>query len=266
MASSQSTHLTLIIDLLENVRWKEIQGKVIEISRLAIVSGEYGGFGTSVTEAVVLEALNHQDMPQPGAEHPVVTSLILRERFPIIRDSTIIQVELRYKRPGGADPTPPGFAWVPSGGAGLEEIETQLDRNGDQITVEHNDVTQGGVIRPLMPRPELEFEWTGQSDSPGQLAIGYVGKTNLENWQLGAPGTWLCMSVFFDIADPSTVPVTYKYSMKFRHKDDGTGAGWNPQVVFTDPETGEPPAGLDSVNGYKVIPWYLRVSFEGLPL
>lgn len=258
----------VIIDLLENVRWKEVQGQVTEISRLALVHGNLSGAdigGVAIAESVVAEALNHPDMPQPGVEHEVVAGLFLDERVPIIRDRTIIKIELRYKRPGGADPTPPGMAWVPSGGAGLEEIETQFDRNGEQITVFH-DRELGGTIHPLMPRPELTFDWTEQADIPGQLVIDFVGKTNLETWQLGLPGTWLCMSVFFDIVNASTIPVTYKYSMKFRYKDDGTGAGWNPQVIFIDPETGEPPTGLVEGVGYKVIPWYIQVSFAGLPL
>lgn len=256
---------TLTIDLLEGVRWREDKGVVKEISRLAIVSDLHlgSGFGNAA-EHVVRIALNHADMPQPGDPHPAETGLFLAERFPIARSTRIVQIELRYKIPGLIDQPPPGEPWTLRGGASLEEIETHIDRDGNQITVEHNGVPQGGVIRPLMPRRELHAEWKGQSMLPGDLVDAYVGKTNLTLWQGGLAGTWLCTELTFDPADQTQTPVLYRYNASFRQKDDD-GSGHDPQVVFHDRESGEPPVGLVAGVGYKTIPWYLRVEFNALP-
>lgn len=258
---------TLTIDLLEGVRWREHKGVVREVSRLAIVSGitdTFGQQGASDGEAVIPVALNHTDMPQPGEEHPLLTGMVLEDRFVVPRSTKIIQVELRYKVPGG-DPPPPGQPWTLSGGASLEEIESQLDRNGNQIVVTHNGRPQGGVIRPLMPRRVLHARWTGQSMFPGDLVDAYAGKTNLSDWQGGLPGTWLCLDIDFDPVDVRADPVLYEYNASFRHKDDGGGEGHDPQIVFIDPETGQPPPGLVAGEGFKTIPWYLRAEFNALP-
>ena len=257
----------LTIDIIEGVRWREEKGVVKEVSRLAIVSGistGIGGVGGS-GERIVPAALNHTDMPQPGDPHDEVTGLVLMDRFPIARSTRIIQIELRYKHPNAIDPPPPGEPWTLSGGASLEEIETQIDRDGNQIIVIHNEVIQGGVIRPLMPRRELHAQWTGQSMFPGDLVDAFVGKTNLSDWQGGLPGTWLCLDIDFDIADPNQQPPLYEYNAHFRHKDDEDGAGHDPQVVFVDPDTGEPPPGLVAGEGYKIITWYRQAEFNALP-
>lgn len=265
-----ATTPTLVIDILEGVRWLEENGVVKEVSRVAVVSnilatyGQQGDFGT-IGEGVIVIALNHADMPQPGDPHPLLSHLFVVDRFPIARSTRIIQVEIRYKIPGGIDPPPPGQPWTLSGGASLEEIETQVDRNGNQITVTHGGKTQGGVIRPLMPRRELNARWTGQSVFPGDLVDAYAGKTNLSLWQGGLQGTWLCLDIDFDIADPDQTPPLYEYNAHFRHKDDNDGAGHDPQVVYIDPETGQPPPGLVEGEGYKIILWYFQAEFNALP-
>lgn len=253
------------IDILEGARWVEEPGGVKEISRLALASGFQPGGGLGgVGEIIIALALNHTDMPKRGDEHPIETGLVLANRFAIVRDTGVVQVELRYKVPGLIDQPPPGEPWTLRGGASLEEIETQIDRDGNQITVSHNDKTQGGVIRPLMPRRELHAEWTNQSMFPGALVDAYVGKTNLSEWQGGPPGTWLCTELTFDPANVDKTPVLYRFNGSFRQKDDD-GSGHNPQVVFIDPETGQPPTGLVAGVGFKTIPWYLFAEFNALP-
>lgn len=59
-------------------------------------------------------------------------------------------------------------------------------------------------------------------------------------------------------------PVLYRFNASFRQKDDD-GSGHNPQVVFIDPETGQPPTGLVPGTGFKTIPWYLFAEFNSLP-
>ena len=256
---------TLDIDIIPGVRWREDKGVVTEVSRLAVVSEILvAGQTNSPGELVVAAALDHTDMPQPGDPHPVKTGLLLTGRFPIARSTRIIQIELRYTIPGLIDQPPPGEPWTLRGGASLEEIETHIDRDGNQIIVSHLGKDQGGVIRVLMPRRELHAEWKGQSMFPGDLVDAYVGKVNLSTWQAGLAGTWLCTELTFDPADINQTPVLYRYNASFRQKDDD-GAGQQPQVVFVDPETGQPPPGLVSGVGYKTIPWYLGAEFNALP-
>lgn len=265
--------ITVLIDILDNVRWREVQGTITEISRVALV--QLKGLPPNVPsnlagESIVTIALRNSEVPQPGAPHPVVHGLFVVERFPIIRSRVIVQIEIRYKRPNLEQP-PPGEAWVPSGGAGLEEISTQLDRNGTQIITEHEGIIQGGQIHPLMPRRELQFSWSAQADTPGQLVDAYVGKVNSDTWQNGSPRTWLCMSFNFGIANAATTPVTYDFTANFRQKDDGTvndsgePTGHDPQIIFIDPETGKPPSNLVAGEGYKTVVWYDEAVFGNLP-
>ena len=256
---------TLKIDILEGVRWREEQGVIKEVSRLAIVSDLEPG---TIGEQVIADALNDLNMPQPGDGHPLLTGLVLADRFPIARDPTIIQIELRYKIPGLIDPPPPGAPWTIEGGTALDQIQTYKNAaNGEQIILTHNGVPQGGHIVVVEPMREITFGWVRQSLDPYMAYDGYVGKLNDAPFIHGRELTWMCMSAPFTLIDPNTNPPTWKFSMTFNHKDDGSSPviGHQPQAVYIDPDTGQPPPGLVPDEGFQVIPYYQVANFNSLP-
>ena len=247
----------ITIDIIEGARWREEDGVVTEISRLAIASGLSGG------EQSFTEALKHTSMPQPGASHPLKGHLIVRARNPVAISGKIIQVEIVYKQLGSLDEQPPpGTNSVVGGETALEQIKTEFDKFGNQITLTHNGITRGGSVNIQRPRDRLTFTRIEQSLAPGVITRAFTGKTNLFLWNGGIPGTWLCDRIPFDQENPTLKPPSYRFSYQFKH-DPG---GWNPQVVFIDPETGEPPPDLVSGEGFKTVEIYDQVNFDFLGL
>ena len=94
----------ITIDIIENARWVEEQGKVLEISRVAILHGltiPPGFPGTQPRDAILRAALDEPDLPQPGDRHPIARDLILRLRRPNALGPTMVHVVLVSKLPGG---------------------------------------------------------------------------------------------------------------------------------------------------------------------
>lgn len=249
----------VVMDLIENARVRETDGIPIEVVRVALISGLQGGI-TSIPEALYNQG---PALPLPGSVHPSLrfSNLFLRERQLVAREGTIVQLEMYYRR-RDVHETPPGFNSVISGGTSLEQIETEKDRDGNQITVEHQGRKQGGRIHPLMPRRELHFERVETSQTPGSITDAYVGKVNLGVYQGGAEGTWLCTDIKFTLADITQPIPTWNFRYDFRHK----GEGHDPDVWYVEADTGEPGVDLIEFVGKKKIPWYLTANFAALNL
>lgn len=248
----------VILDIIENARWREIDGVVVEVSRLAIVRDI--DLGSGERERLLSIALNTAGVPVPGSLHPIVPGLRLRDRVANPLGRTIAQIELRYYSAAVEDIPPFGFDSTVSGSIDIEQIETQLDKNGDQITVSHNDIIQGGSVLVTMPRRALSFTTVEQSSAPGALAEAYAGKVNSVTWQGGTPGTWICLGVPFEPVDRASNPPSWRYRFDFRHRVEGH----DPTVIYIDPETGAPPPGLTAGVGIKTIEWYEEADFHEL--
>lgn len=267
-----ATSPTLKLDLVENVRVVERDGFVTELSRGAIVYGirtvDKGIPGTGgaldPSTFAVRTALNHPDMPQPGDRHPTIPALFVRSREAVALGPSIVQVDVRYQRlDDGAGPPAPGFDYAIEGAAVAEQIESQTDRLGDQIIVEHNGIRQGATITADESRSTLRFTQSFGSAAPGVWARQWTNRVNSDAWQGDAAGTWRCMGISFRLVDPNTVPATWQFSYDFAYKQ----SGWQPKVVFVDRETGEPPADIDTgANSLalKTVDWYEAAPFLSL--
>lgn len=242
------------IDIVENARWREEKGRVVEITRVAVVSGLSQELGY---DGAFWFARIEPLIPKSGTQHPIETTCILEQRTFQALGPTMAQVELVYRRPDYEQQNWPGYDFSISGGTALEQSETQLDKNGVQITVTHQNITQGGSVTVLRPRDQITFRNRVYSSQPGVITRAYVGRTNSTAWNAGSPGTWLCESINFELEDAQSDPPGWDFTYVFRFNPNG----WNPQVVFIDPETGKPPTGLVANVGYKSVSIYDTADF-----
>ena len=246
-------------DLIENAEWREQDGLVQQITRLAIVSGLVRGLPEPIHE----QALTNAGMPQPGDAHPSETGLTVRERNVRVLGPTMLIVEVIYRR--SSIVVPPGFVATPSGSASLKMVETEFERTtGFQLSVVHDEVTQGGSINAAVPMANLSFESRLFSSAPGALALLHVGTTNDAVWQGGVAGTWLCTNIGFvlNTDNPAANPPLWEMTYDFEFDPEGH----NPAVVYIDPETGRPPPGLVDGEGVRGVLHYYQSNFDSLAL
>ena len=256
----------ITIDIIENARWVEEQGKVLEISRVAILHGltiPPGFPGTQPRDAILRAALDESELPQPNDRHPIETALILRHRRVNALGPTMVHVELIYKLPGGLEQPQPFQNMHISGSASIEQITASFDRDGTQITVEHNGDVQGGQVDITEARQEENFTGIIASANPGALLRVYANKVNSATFLGISPGFWFCPGVSWESEDLSLDIPTWRVGFQFRLRD-GDILPWDPRVVYIDAETGQPPSDLQDGIGFKIIPWYFSINFNNI--
>ena len=262
---------TVQVDLIDGARYRERDGKLVEISRVAIISG----LPVRPTDLVLNSAraflqLNGQG---PQTPHPTHTNLTLRDRVLRPLDPTIVIAELVYSLPGD-QPAPPNFPIAVAGGASSAQIETMVDRDGVPITVEHppgSGIKQGGVIHPLVAEETLRLSEVAQSSDPTLTQRVFSNTVNEGPFffDCGAIArTWLIEEIAFELLDAESTPLpTWSFRYSLRKKPiviAGIAGSHDPQVFFKDPETGQPPEGLTAGVGYKTIPWHFSTNFAVL--
>ena len=252
--------MAVIQNLIEGCRIREHNGSVIELINVAVIDALPVGI------AGQLQALTTASVPQAGDEHPNIAGLFVVDRNVNPIAPTQAQVEIVYRTPDFV--APPGQSAKISGSVSAEQISTMKERDGEQIFVKHwaglgsPFLYQGGEVDVLVPRDEIQFARTEQSNNPQVIPRGYVSKVNDATWYGGAPFTWLCVDISFELSNASTTLPTYSFTYRFRHNPDGH----DPQIVYIDEQTGRPPPGLVEFIGYKTVIWYEKASFQALGL
>ena len=279
----------VIADIIEGVRLTESEGVVKSVDRAFIVHGfpTPGGVnvpedpqtGTLNKDEIIKLTLQHGSLPQPGEAHPNFDFLFVTGRTARAMSPLVIMVTVTYGLPGGGRfDAPLGTPYIMSGGSSVEQVETQIhrrdqnanpnpgDRAGDQITVEHEGVKQGGEITPFEGRAVLNFGTAFASLTPWLLVANWVNTVNDSSSFFYSPGalarTWLITELNFELSDresPFGWPI-YEFSMTMRHNPDT----WDPGVIFIDPTTGRPPEGLSAGTGYKQVIWHDERNFSNL--
>jgi len=255
---------TLTLDIFEDTLYREIDGVPQEAMRIAVVSGS-----TETTHAIIpQDALDFLDAQAdasiiPGGAHPAHEALILRDREVRALGASQVRVALMYRLFTTAPP-PVGSPSVISGGVSLEQVTTWFDRTGDDIFVSS---PQGEIeyveADVLEPRAELHFEKALQSMFPGELTVQYAGTTNSARWNAANPGTWLCTDATFESLNLNITPPWWTFRFSFRHLLNG----WDPIVVYLDPNNNRRMPGTTFANGgVKRIVWYYRQDFNNLDL
>jgi hypothetical protein len=255
---------TIIKDIMDAARWQEADGRITQIDRKVLIHDFEVPPNGHVADAVCNKALQSTLMPQPGVAHPHQGDLLLRGRVARAVSTNIVEVLLTYKLPAeGSLPDPMNYEL--SGGASIQQVQTEVVPPGrpepsGQVTVEYNGVVQGGEISPYEAIATVRFEYIAATQIPLSIVRSY---TNLVNdgtfWGFdpsAMPRTWIISEVSFERV--ALEPVTqYRFGFQLQHNPDG----WDPQVIYVDPETGRPPADLVANLGYKTIAWHNAVNF-----
>ncbi len=108
----------------------------------------------------------------------------------------------------------------------LEEYETDLDENDNQITTTFDNEIQAHRVTAY--RPVTTIVWGRPEDaSPRARADTYTNKRNSGIWNGYADGTVLCQAIKYDTTDGATWNVRYVFVVK--------PFGWGQRVVHEDP-------------------------------
>jgi hypothetical protein len=166
-------------------------------------------------------------------------------------ESIAVQLDPQHKGHGRADLTWQRWETTPTtlrGGSGLVEVPTQKDKDGNDLTVSHQGQTQVGTVNKRIHTKQLIFEVVIQEADPAAYADDFHGRLNDDTWRGGAARTWLCTVEDYEPLDLVSSPPYWRVRFRFDYRADG----WDEQVIFRDPETGRPPAGLVDGTGYIV--------------
>lgn len=236
--------------LVDNLSVSEVAGQIVEYRRVLYVRN----IAATNHPAAMTEVLTAAGMPDVG--HTVTINgddVVLEEREVTIDRDRSASVVCTYRRQETTQPTY-------RGGTALEQVTSELDRDGNQITVEDsNGIIQGGEINVLSPQSTLVAEVIESTNIPGTLSSQWAGYVNELAWNGGQPGQWLCESADFEPVDMTAIPKKWRFTYVFRRKrasETDLEPAHQPSVYFVDPETNRPPDGLVADVGYKRVNWY----------
>ena len=236
--------------LIDNLSVSEVAGQIMEYRRVLYVRN----IAATTHPAAMTEVLTSAGMPDVG--HTVTINgddVVLEEREVTIDRDKSATVICTYRRQETTQPTY-------RGGTSLEQVVSELDRDGNQITVaDSNGIIQGGEISTTSPQSTLVAEVVEATNTPGTLSSQWAGYVNEVAWNGGQPGQWLCESAEFDPVDMLATPRRWRFTYVFRRKrvsETDTEPSHQPSVYFVDPETNRPPDGLQPDVGYKRVEWY----------
>ncbi len=219
------------------------------ISRSALVSG----ISPSISgHAKIMQAFNILEL-DIGMQHPSFDNNYIRSISPTSIASDTVTFLIQYEQMTG-------FADEISGGGGLIQIETNLDRNGKAIVLEYTypddyaiDIKYAGqtdkvskliaVDKSVVPLSIKRRQIFSAIQKPQQLAESYVGKVNSDNWSVafdGATRRWKCTGIDFNYVLPifnSGKQYVYDMTYQFQYNSNA----WNESLIYVDPNTGNPP-------------------------
>lgn len=248
-----------VIDIIENARMRWIDNRLVEVARSALVQ-----LGTKVPvtqDKAVLLAKQADVIPIVGSVHPHDSTLVLHDVNGRALEPRIVMLDLVYRGP--EENMPFGETFEIEGGSVAEQIETALDEQGSQITLTHDGEMQGGTIAPYENRETIRLAETISSNAPWLISRQYSNTVNSGGFYFdatAAPRTWRFAFINYTLSSRTHVPPRWRLSYELVKNTNGH----DPQVVYVDPETGEPPPGLVQDEGYKTIPWYQEVDFSAI--
>lgn len=263
--------------LIQDLSMEEVGGAIVGLRRRVLVKGL-----STKSYAVLSEALAHPDVPAANSSPPEFPNLVLTKRLPKLSpdSQSVVEVELEYESRKFARFNREEFQFRVSGGTALRSIETQFDAYGDQIVLQHTfpaddpdypseTKDQGGTISVLRPQTTIVFQGVLRTAYPHYISSWWSGYLNSYYWAGGAPYTWMCTDVRWDLLDTSGdgvystldffMPV-WNFTFEFLY-DSNTHI---PVAVFNDPRDNRPPINLVANTGYKAIDAYPLRDFNEL--
>lgn len=257
---------TLTVNWLpETIEAVETEGALTSMRATALVTGLTDG-----DLDIIQSALTAVDASIAANSSPNATSnLILKTRTPSLLPNQQGNVKVACEWVSRAESE---YGYVFRVVGSLAQIQSEVDRFGNQITVSHTypnpnpanseyagqTIVQGGTISVMMG--ELTAIATGIESIayPDGLVAEWLVKTNSTSWRGFGSGQWLCTNVQHQLHNYKTSPKKYKFTFEFQLRR----RGWNEQVVFVDPVLGRPPSGLVAGVGIKTPVWYAQKDFN----
>ena len=249
----------------------ELTAKGWRFERICLVDGVLG------TPALkLLKATQTSGIPKIGSQYPGVAKCKLKSIIPIGLGKAQVRLRLMYDYDASANVQ---MADVEVG-ASLTSAQINTTYTGEPLTVKYKDAAkvtheQGGEISAFLPNVTISFQQT-EFTSPGAKAKKYVGKINAGGWLLdksAKEAEWLCTGILGRSND-SGKTFQVVYSFQYREWDaspSSTKDGWHARIVYTDPETGRPPADAEFVSiktfnlkGVEIYQIYETANFDDM--
>ena len=251
------------IDTTESSVVETINGyECIEVYNILDVSGD--------PRMRKFEALNADGLPRGGEQHPFpLQPLFCASRSVQLIDTDKAKVTCKFQ-PGTIDNVPPdegaGSTLQIRVGTTVQEVETSLDVNGDTIRVSYDYIdideqgnqtvrneSQTGTVKYQLPMTVVTLSRKETRDPLDKSRI-FVGRMNSGS-VFGDPAHWWLITKLEGESSNGgkSFNVTYEFQRKI--------GGWDPTVVFIDPDTGRPPedileqtlAGGDAIRTVQVL-------------
>ena len=249
--------ITVVTDLqsapaLTTISCEEREGAVVAMHRQCLVEGvintDYQG---------LFAALDAASVPAFNSIPTGETNLVLnrREARAVGGATSKYLIDLYYVAKSESE-----YNFVFSGSSSLNQITTELDGLGQQVTVSHTFPagdkdfpstlrTQGASMSVLSPQMSLSAVGVMEEDYPHIIAFQWSGAVNATTWADMLPGTLICMGAGFVPHDLGADPKKYKFTFDFQFDP----SGWEPLAVYIDERTGKPPENLVNGTGYKTV-------------
>lgn len=242
---------TVVSDILEMSQVSEQSGVKSSVVRGFKVSG------LTASASMLTTALGTTGIPVYGETHPSISGIYADKREAVPESTTVAKITVTYSPyaiPSGGGATVGRARY--RGGSHVEQVNTNLNINGDQIILSSpNGTNVTGEVSIRVPRSTLVVDRTETTSTPGTISQTYVGKTNSTTWQGGLAGTWLCVNVGFDTADGDA---TNRFNMTYEFEYNENG--WDPEAFPIDPQTSQPYPGSSGT----VVTEYDQVNFSAL--
>lgn len=216
--------------------------------RIALIAEEVPDTGSLGQR--IQAVLNHASVPQPRQESTTIPGIYVMRREARMLTRTTVVVEVEY---GAFDV---GDWRVVRGGATLQGIQTERDRFGNLITVEHQGHVVCEPVDVLMPEGTLQVAGIRQIADPVLMQDMWMGTVNAWPWMHGPSGEWIVADFQFESHSVQTYPSEWRITLEFQRKR----FGWQPQVYYRD-EFGRIPPGLVPGVGFKTVPWYAELDY-----
>lgn len=220
------------------------------------------------TFAALYEALDVAGMPADGDVAPGHANLVVLRRRVAIHptDAKRAIVDVDYVPKFDAK-----FDAIFEGGTSLKQIQTEKDRFGRPIVLQHtwpNDDAdwpnrtdqQGASVTVFDPETTLQTTVKTTEDFPHYISSQWGKSINSRPWSGGPRGTWMVSAVDFVPIDTDASPREYLFRWVFQWNV----REWDPEVFFIDPRTNRPPPNLVQGLGFFSIRWYPFIDFSSL--
>jgi len=246
---------TITIDLVEGNLGRDTYEYGKEFDRMAIIEGLSGDADAKMSNAFSdLDTAGYTI----GAAHPEVPTAKIRSRIIESIDKDKVKCRLVYREYAGNYGHPQTD--TEEIGATVQQVETNLDKNGNLIHITHNGAVHGKTTTKYAPR--VTFSITKQKGtSPIDTSVAYVGKINSNNnWQVtGDQHKWLCTGIVGRSNDGGS---NYLVTYNFEYDPDN----WRQTLYHEDPVTGEIDPASEDGDGFETWDVYDTADFSALSL